>query len=228
MKSKTMMCATVSVICLVLFIALIMLLKLVDVQPIGPEQSVIGLAGLNSAVRDSIAFNDLFDKVSDVIFLLAFVVAFEFVIIGIIQLLKRKSIFKIDRDLYLIAGAFVAMVAIYAFFELVIINYRPIIEVGGELEASFPSSHVLVIFTVVGIAVHQTLVRARGVIKIVGVSCLGGLLLLGLVCRVLSGVHWITDILGALLISGAIVFCYLSFYYRFINNKTAAQKECAG
>ena len=37
-----------------------------------------------------------------------------------------------DKKLYALAGLYAATVFFYAFFEMVVINYRPIIEAGAE------------------------------------------------------------------------------------------------
>lgn len=200
---------------------LILLIKCVDVQAVGPEGSVIGLAGINSLIRDGIGFNGLFDKISDITLLVTIAAAFIFVCKGGVQSVKRKSLLKVDRDIYLIGAAFVLLIAVYVFFELVIINYRPIIEVGETLEASFPSSHVFIILSVGGIVLHQISTKmAKWVIKPVCQIGAVGVMLVGFVSRILSGVHWFTDIIGALLISGAVIFAYLGLYNYFITTKT--------
>ena len=96
----------------------------------------------------------------------------------------------------------------YVLFEICIINYRPIL-VEGALEASYPSSHTMLACTLLAgsILALSSLLRNKTakLLIAIGLSCI---IAATVICRLLSGVHWITDIVGGLLLSAALVMFY--------------------
>ena len=136
--------------------------------------------------------------------------AFFFAVVGLLQMLRRKSVFKIDADILALGALYVITVIAYVFFETVIINYRPVL-VGGLLEASYPSSHTMLVVTILGSAIIQSDKRIKsGSLK----KIINAVLFIGIfataVGRVASGMHWITDVAGALLLSLFLVLTYYS------------------
>lgn len=201
-----------SVIMLALFGILISLLKFVDVQAIGPKNSSVGLASVNGWFQELFGFQQIWYDITEVLGTAVLGIALGFALLGVWQLLKRKSLKKVDKDLYLLAGFYVAMMVVYAIFEVVVINYRPVI-LENELEASFPSSHTILSVCILGTAIQQFLLRVRvNALRYISVIVCVILLLLVVVGRMLSGVHWFTDIVGGVLISLSLIFAYLGFY----------------
>jgi undecaprenyl-diphosphatase len=192
----------------VLFAIFTCLVKFVDVKAIGPLGSKVGLAGLNELFMVKTT-SSVWDLVCDAIMVLAIASALVFVTIGVIQLIKRKSLKKVDKNIYVLAGLYAVVVIVYVLFELVVINYRPVLE-NGELAASYPSSHVLISM----VLVLSSLIQARKYLKnnkklLVLCDIIASVLVVALVAgRMLSGVHWITDIIASLLISGALIYIY--------------------
>lgn len=190
----------ISGVCFALFIILIVLLKTVDIgtSPVGLP---VGLYTVNKAVFDFTGVNDIWDKLTDGILVLAIAAAFAFFVLGIIQLIKRKSVKKVDREIIFTGGLYAAVILLYVLFEKVVINCRAI-----EAEPSFPSSHTMVICAVFGAAilVLNKYIKNKNVCLAVRIV-LGALILIAVVGRLLSGMHWLTDICGAVLISGALV-----------------------
>ncbi len=194
---------------LLLFAVLMLVIKLVDVENVGPLGSSVGLAALNGAFRDAIGYSELWYKVSELLGLLSFAAAGCFALLGLGQLIKRKSLVAVDADIWLLAALYMAVAAAYVLFEVVVINYRPVIP-EGELEASFPSSHTLLAVGLMGSAIYQLLRRVKaGAWRIASVSVSGTVLLLTVVGRMLSGVHWLTDIFGGILLGGGLLFAYI-------------------
>lgn len=190
-----------------LFVALIVMLCTFDVAPIGPEETEIGFSSLNKAVHETLGMSDMWYKVSSIFGYLSIASAGIFVLAGAVQMLKRKSLLKVDKKLYALAGLYAATVFFYAFFEMVVINYRPIIEAGAEhVEASFPSSHTMLTCVIMGGAFVMIgeYIKNRG-LALALKSLAVAVATVTVVGRLLSGVHWFTDILGGALISLALV-----------------------
>ena len=190
---------------LLLFVLFTVLVMTVDVAPIGPNGSNVGLSTINGTFHESFGYSSLFTTVSEILGFLAWIAPLLFCLLGFLQLLKRRSLRKVDADIYVLAGAYVVMIAAYVFFEVFVVNSRPILE-EGILEASYPSSHTLLSLVLYGTALRHISLRIptrplRYALLIVVI-----VLLLGTVtCRLLAGVHWITDIVGGVLLGASIV-----------------------
>jgi len=192
----------------VLFLVFTLLVKFADVEAIGPLGSSVGLAGLNELFMVKVTSN-VWDLVCDAIMVLAIASALVFVTIGVVQLIKRKSLKKVDKNIYVLAGLYALVAIVYVLFELVVINYRPVLE-NGELAASYPSSHVLISMTLV----LSSLIQAHKYLKnnkklLVLCDAITAVLVVALVAgRMLSGVHWITDIIASVIVSAALIYIY--------------------
>ena len=218
-----------SIIFTVLAVAFTVVVKFVNVRPATLENSPVGLASLNEKVRTLFQYNEqginpTWDKITDLALAALFVVAAYFVILGIVQLVRRKSLKKVDRELKLLAGFYVILGAIYLFFEkLLVINYRPVL-IDGALEASYPSSHVLFALALAGSAILLT----RNYIKPKFATIINlAIALLALVVtfgRLLAGVHWFTDVMGSILISATLISLFATVLKKSAS-KTDAKPE---
>lgn len=214
-KTKT----TLAWVILAVFFLLILGLKMWDVAPIGPENSEIGLSSLNGAVRDAVGQSEFFYSLSKYLGYLAILAAALFALLGAVQLMVRKSFKKVDKDLYVLGGLFLAMACAYALFEVVVINYRPVLE-DGALAASFPSSHtVLACGCMAGVIGEIRLRLQKSTVKTVLLVVCAAVMALIVIGRLLSGVHWLTDLLGGLLLSGFLVLLYSAAMDRFVYGK---------
>lgn len=186
---------------LLCFVAFTLMIRFFDVQPIGPDGSSVGFASINAKARDAFGTNATWYAVTQYLGYLAIAIAAGFAVVGLVQAIKRKSLAKVDPKLYALAGVYVAVVLFYVFFELVVVNYRPVLR-DGALEASYPSSHSMLATTVFG----TTAVMAHYYIKnrkagnAIAFICgiLAGITVIG---RLASGVHWLTDIVGGVILS---------------------------
>lgn len=190
------------VIAFCLFVVFTVGIMLIDVQPIGPLNSKIGLATLNGAIFSALGQSSFWYGVSKILGYVAILLAVVFVLAFFVQWIQRKKIFLVDRYLWsFILFAFYVILA-YVFFEIFVVNHRPILDENGLLEASYPSSH-----TMLGVSVFAyTFSRIKYYLKpgaLLALCRLVLILLSGLmvVSRLLSGVHWFSDIFGALLLS---------------------------
>ena len=132
-----------------------------------------------------------------------------YAIIGLKQLIKRKSIRKIDKEIIILGIFYIVVILIYILFEKYIINYRPIL-MNGFLEASFPSSHTLMTICLCGssIIINNRLFKNKFT-KIVNVISLF-IIIITIIGRLISGVHWFTDIIGGILISSFLLMLFYS------------------
>lgn len=216
-----------AVICTILFAVLIVLVKTVDVQQIGPEGTSIGFAGINKTMNEATGLNMTLYKITEVLGLLALAVAGCFALLGLVQLIKRKSFAKVDPEIYALAGLYVVVLMLYVIFEKVIINYRPVIMPDEEhVEASFPSSHTMLGFVIMGstFIVIDKYIKNESICKSIRIVSI--LILIAIVLgRLFSGVHWLTDILGGVLISSALLFIFSAVIGALNKNKGSGSDE---
>lgn len=209
MKKRNIIISIVLIILSVLFTALV---KNVDVKPIGPNESMVGFADINKLFHNLIGSNMTIYKVTEVLGYIPIAMALVYVFIGLKQLIKRKSLLKVDKEIYVLALFYVLVVGVYVFFEKFVINYRPIL-IDGLLEASYPSSHTLMSICLCGssIIINKKLFKNKlgdieNVLSVI-------LILLIVIGRIISGVHWFTDILGGIIISSTLLvifYCIIS------------------
>lgn len=228
MKRKIYLTATIALFGLFfLFTALVMT---VDVQPIGPNGSTVGLASINGAFRDALgtteSYNELWYNISELAGLIPLATAGCFAIFGLCQAIKRKSLFKVDSHLFVLAGFYAALLLAYVGFEIIEINFRPVL-IEGELEASYPSSHTMLsigIMTTAIFELHELIKNKKALLIIFDVACIAVALTV-LLGRLLSGVHWLTDIIAGILIVSALICLYRYGVILIQNKKEKNQKE---
>lgn len=192
-----------------LFLLLIAVLKTVDVQPIGPHGSRVGLATLNGAFRGLLGGTHmLWYDVTEALGVAAIAVACGFGLFGLWQLIKRRSLSRVDRDLYALAGLYIAMGIAYVLFEKVIVNYRPV-DMGAGLEPSFPSSHTVLTCCIMSSAAWQFKRRIKSdALRGIAVLLCSAVMAVTVAGRLVSGVHWMTDIAGGILLSASLMEFY--------------------
>ena len=201
----------ISMFSLAAFVLWTLLLRLVDVKAIGPEGSSVGFSALNGFIHEKIGVNMYLYNITDWLGLVPIGVALGFAILGLIQLIKRKSLLRVDRSILALGVFYIIVVAVYLFFEIVVINYRPVL-IEGCLEASYPSSTTMLVTCVMPSAAMQARERIKNKALRQGVIIvIIAFIAFMVVGRLLSGVHWITDIIGGALFSLGVVMAYKSF-----------------
>lgn len=207
-----------------LFLIFTVVLTRVDVQPIGPEQSQIGLATINQFVFEQFGVHLGWYRITNWLGVVAILVAFGFGTLGITQVVERKGLTKVDTDIILLGLCYVIVIVVYLFFEIFIVNYRPII-LQNSLEASFPSSHTMVVSCVMTTAMVQFKKRIKSCLSRVIVQSIS-VLIIGttIVGRLISGVHWFTDIIGGVLFSLFLIMFYMSSI-KWIDKSKAPKDE---
>ena len=208
MKKKTKIKIAVTGVLLLLFALLTAAVMTIDVQPIGPLESRVGLATINGFMFDLLGQNMLWYNITEIIGYIPIVVALGFAAVGLFQLVKRRSLKRVDASLIALGVFYLLVGALYAFFEVCIINYRPIL-IEASLEPSFPSSHILLALCIMATAIirfrallSNKVIRTAaniGAVSVIAVIIVG---------RLISGVHWFTDVIGALLLGSALIMLY--------------------
>ena len=210
MEKKNSRLFWVGVGLLAVFVLWTVLIRFVDVEAIGPRQSSVGFATLNGYIHNLTGVNMSLYIITDWLGLVPIGVAFGFAVFGIVQCIKRKSLLKVDRSILTLGGFYIVVMAVYILFEIVVINYRPTL-IDGYLEASYPSSTTILVMCVMPTAMMQLRTRIKNDLfrrcVMLTITVFITFMVIG---RLVSGVHWITDIIGGALLSTAIVLMYYS------------------
>lgn len=201
-------CIIASIIFLVLSILFTIAVKNYDVRELGEGGSSVGLAFLNAPFRSIFPGNELFGKISDFALGLALLTVPFFAFVGLSQLIKQKSLKKVDKSLFVLFGFYAAVALAYLAFEHFVINFRPIY-IDGVLEPSYPSSHTLLsICLAFSAAKELSLLLNKKELNALFYLAAGIIVLITISCRIVSGVHWFSDILGGILIASTLVSAF--------------------
>ena len=193
------------------FVFWTVLVSYVDVRAIGQNGSSVGFATLNGYVHNLTGVNMFLYTITDWLGLVPIGVALGFAMLGLVQWIKRKSLFKVDRGILALGGFYIILLAMYIFFEIVVINYRPVL-IDGYLEASYPSSTTMLVMCVMPTAMMQLRARIKNkVFSRCVMIAIAVFIVFMVIGRLVSGVHWITDIIGGTLLSAGLVTVYDAF-----------------
>lgn len=204
-------CLLASLIFLGAFALWTLLLCFVDVQAVGPNGSSVGFAALNRFLHALTGVHWILYTVTDWLGLIPLLFIMGFGLLGLWQWIRRKHLLRVDRSILVLGIFYLVVIAFYLFFETVVINYRPVL-VNGYLEASYPSSTTMLALCVMPTAMLQLRGRIqnpvfnRFVLFVIGVFT--AFMVIG---RLLSGVHWLSDIIGGVLLSTGLVMLYHAF-----------------
>ena len=194
------------------FIAVIftVLVKCVDVQSIGPKGSAVGFATINRFVHQLTGENDTWYNITKYLGIIPFLYVLFYAVVGLKQLIIAKKISKVDKKIIALGCFYVVLGLIYILFDKLAINYRPVLE-DGVLEPSYPSSHTLlaVCICLSSIFMNKYYIKNNDLKKYLNLGTLILMILLVL-GRLLSGVHWASDIIGGVIISLFLVFGFFT------------------
>lgn len=199
----------INIILIIISIIYTILVKIIDVKEIGIENTKIGFSHINYLIYKQIGVNMTWYHFTDWLLIIPILVAFYYTIIGIIQLIKRKNILKVNKEIIILGIFYLVVICLYIFFEKNIINYRPIL-INGIKEASYPSSHTLITICICGSTIIMNKLysynkKTKYINKILLL-----IILITIIGRLLSGVHWFTDILGGIIISTSLLMILYS------------------
>ena len=186
------------------------LIQCVDVQPEGQNGTDIGFATFNVWFHGLTGVHMGIYTVTDWLGLVPIAVCLCFGALGAVQLVRRRSLLRVDADLLLLGVYYIVVILCYLVFEMVPINYRPV-PIDGIMEASYPSSTTLLVLSVMPTLKFQVDRRAKSpwprIAATVFVVVFSALMVLG---RLVAGVHWATDIVGAVLLAAGLFKLYRS------------------
>ena len=195
-------------VCLVLAFAVwTVLVMKVDVQPAGVNGTDIGFAGINTRFHQLTGEHEKLYRITDWLGLVPIAVCIGFGALGLVQLIRRKSLLKVDPDIILLGIFYIVVILAYLIFEKITINYRPTLFDGQE--SSYPSSTTLLVLSVMPTVVFQACRRIKNMnvrrIVVVLAVLFAAFMVIG---RLVSGVHWLTDILGSVFLSAGLYLMY--------------------
>ena len=186
---------------------------LVDIQAIGPMESSVGLATLNGWFHNLTGVHMSVYNITDTLSIIPFAIVFGFAVLGLVQWIKRKKLFEVDSDILLLGGFYIATGLAYIFFEIFAVNFRPVL-IEGVLEVSYPSSTTMLITCIMSTTIIQVCHRIKNKpIRNIVIIAMTGFSAFMVIGRAVCGVHWLSDIIGGLLLSAGLVMTYRSFLH---------------
>ena len=203
-----------------LFAVWTLMIQIVDVQPVGQAGTDIGFATFNRWFHELVGVHMTFYYITDWLGLVPIFICMLFGGVGAIQLVCRKRLCKVDFDILLLGIYYVIVILGYLIFEMIPINYRPIL-IEDRLEASYPSSTTLLVLSVMPTLTFQVKRRLEnaGVKKIICTMTIFFSFFM-VVGRLISGVHWFTDIAGSVLLSRGLFCIYKAVVLRYYKEET--------
>ena len=184
------------------------LIRCIDVQAAGPNGTTVGFAAFNLWFHHLTGVHMTVYVITDWLGLAPIGICLCFGVIGVIQAVKRRSLLRVDPDIILLGLYYILVILAYLVFEMIPINYRPI-RINGALEASYPSSTTLLVLSVmptlklqIDRRMDKSLVRNVTGVFVIAFSAF---MVIG---RLIAGVHWATDILGAVFLSAGLFLLY--------------------
>ena len=186
------------------------LIQCVDVQAVGQNGTKIGFADFNVWFHQLTGVHMTIYTITDWLGLVPIIICLCFGVLGLLQLIKRRSLLRVDSDILLLGVYYVLVIVCYLIFEMMPVNYRPVL-IEGRLEASYPSSTTLLVLSVMPTLWFQAYRRVSNVTTRkaaeVFVVAFSVFMVIG---RLVSGVHWVTDIIGSVLLSAGLYMLYRS------------------
>ena len=201
------------------------LIRHIDVQNAGPNGTAVGFAAVNVWFHRLTGVHMLIYTMTDWLGLVPIIICMCFGVLGLVQLVKRKSLLRVDSDILMLGAYYVLVILCYLLFEMVPINYRPIL-IDGNLEASYPSSTTLLVLSVMPTLKYQSDRRIMNPVTrkaiTVFVIVFAVFMIIG---RLISGVHWVTDIAGSVFLSSGLFLIYRYMVVHFDLKKTTLKAE---
>ena len=210
MKKESQRNFYIAICMLVAFLLWTVAIQFVDMQEIGPRESTVGFATINHFVHTLTGVHLSLYTITDWLGLVPLMFVMGFGTLGLIQWIKRKHLLKVDYSILVLGGFYIVVMAVYVLFEMFVVNYRPVL-INGYLETSYPSSTTMLVMCVMPTAIMQFNARIKNdILKRCVSSTIIAFIVFMVIGRLISGVHWFTDIVGGALVSAGLVLMYRS------------------
>lgn len=190
------------------FLLWTVLIRCVDVEAIGPQGSTVGFSAVNQFVHQLTGVHMTLYTLTDWLGLVPLLFVMGFGVLGLVQWIRRKHIGNVDYDILVLGGFYILVLTVYLLFERIPVNYRPVL-IEGRLEPSYPSSTTMLVMCVMPTGIMQLNTRIRNtVLKRCLSSAIVFFIAFMVIGRLISGVHWFTDIVGGAFCSTGFVMLY--------------------
>lgn len=208
MKKENQKKLCIAICILAVFLLWTAAVQIIDVQAIGPQESTVGFATMNQFIHDLTGVHMSLYIITDWLSLIPLGFVMGFAILGLVQWIKRKHLLKVDYSILALGGFYILVMAVYVLFEKLVINYRPVL-INGSLEASYPSSTTMLVLCVMPTAILQFNDRIKNnTFRRCVTFGMTAFIIFMVIGRLVSGVHWFTDIIGGALLSAGLVIMY--------------------
>ena len=204
---------------IVLYVVFTITLLFIDRQQVGPNAGIVGYASINAWFHNLTGVNMLLYDITDYGGIPPIIMGIGFGVLGLVEWIKRRSIRKVDNVLLILGAFYIVVFLVYILFEFMVINRRPIL-INGFHEASYPSSTTFlsITFMLSAIIPIKKYTKKKS-LKNVLIAFVYAYMLFLVIGRLISGVHWLTDIIGSIIIGLGLVFLY-NFFIKLIISKT--------
>lgn len=210
MKKKNIINFSITAGLFTLFAIFTILVKFVDTSLVVATNTKIGFSSINKPIFEALGTSDVWNTISLILFIFAGIVVFTLAIIGIKEWLTHKQLSKVNHKILFLLGLYTLTAIFYFLFEILTVNYRPLLD-EGLVKLSYPSSHTLLICVICLSAclIVPDYIKNKP-LKITITCILIAISILAPLSRLLAGMHWFTDVVGSLILSVALVMCYYS------------------
>ena len=203
------------ILLLAFFLLWTVAVKTVDVAQAGETATLVGFATLNSRFHSLTGVHMWIYDLTDLLSVIPLGVCALFGLLGALQLIRRRSLREVDRDILLLGIYYVVVIGAFFLFEVFPVNFRPIF-IEGKLEVSYPSSTTLLVLSVMPTLPFQIDRRCgkaglKWAVRIL-TALFSAFMVIG---RLVCGVHWLTDIVGGLVLSVGLFLLYRAAVRRF-------------
>ena len=224
MKKKFIISFSITAVLLVAFIVFTIIVATVDRSPIGPNDTVVGLSSLNGKVFNSLGTSKVWSRMTDALAIFAICVAGVFAVYGLVEWIKVKKLKNLDYKIWLLGLFYILVAIVYVIFQLIVINYRP--TMFDEIpEVSYPSTHTMVVISIMGTAmvILPHIIKNKPIVFSLDILAMLVMYFMAF-GRLMAGVHWLTDILGGIILGSFMIMLYLSMvqfieYKKYIKSK---------
>ena len=204
MKSTAKKSIITGFIFLITFVIFTLLVQTIDLQITPSTNTYIGFSTINIWFHNFTGVNMPLYTLTDWLSAIPLAICLFHGMQGLIQLITRKNIFKVDGHILISGIYYVVIIRLFFLFETFPVNYRPVL-INGVCEASYPSSTTLLVLTVMPAFIFK--LRIESTSKIIPAIATAYTVVM-VTARLFSGVHWLTDIIGGILLSAGLFYIY--------------------